>query len=178
MRKLLAIFFLLTLSTYAFGQDNVKIGYIDMQKALNESEAGKKAKAELEQMVKEKQVKIDEKVATRDKLVAELEKQSVVLSDEALRQKQDELDLLTREIERMASDARIELEKNQRELELDIVKDLDEIITKIGKEGGYMLILPADVILFSVEGIDITDLVIVKLNERFKSKSKKGSRKR
>jgi outer membrane protein len=156
----------------------MKIGYIDMQKALNESEAGKKAKTELEQMVKERQVKIDAKVALRDKLVAELEKQSVVLSEDALRQKQDELDLLTREIERMASDARVELEKSQRELELDIVKDLEGIITKIGKEGEYIIILPAEIILFSVEGIDMTDLVIQKLNERFKSKSKKGSRKR
>jgi outer membrane protein len=156
----------------------VKIGYIDMQKALNESDAGKKAKAELEQMIKERQVKIDEKVALRDKLLAELEKQSVVLSEEAMRQKQDELDLLSREIERMASDARMELEKSQRELELDIVKDLDGIITKIGKESGYMLILPSDVILFSVEGIDMTDLVVQKLNERFKSKSKEGSKKR
>jgi outer membrane protein len=178
MRKLLTIFFLLALSTYAFGQDSVKIGFIDMQRAINEADAGKKAKAELEGMIKERQVKIDEKMALRDKLVAELEKQAVVLSEEALRQKQDELDLLTREIERMATDARMELEKSQRELELDIVKDLDDIITQIGKEGGYMLILPADVILFSIEGIEITDLVIEELDKRFKSKSKAGSRKR
>lgn len=176
MRKLLTLVFVLVLSTYAFAQDGVKIGFIDMQKALNESEAGKVAKKELEKMVKERQVKIDEKIALRDKLVAEIEKQSVVLSEEARRQKQDELEKIAREIERMVADSNAELQKQQRELEIEIVKDLDAIITGIGKEGNYTIILPADIILYSAEGTDITDLVIKKHNELYKSKGKKGKK--
>ena len=67
MKKLtlLAVAMLLVFSTYAFAAEIVKIGYIDMQDALNESLAGKDAKAALEKMVKERQVKIDEKIALR-----------------------------------------------------------------------------------------------------------------
>ncbi len=179
MRKLLTFVFVLALSTYAFAQDGVKIGYIDMQRALNESEAGKKAKADLEKMIKERGSKIEEKVAVRDKLVSEIEKQSVVLSAEAKRQKEDELDKLTREIERMVSESNAELKKEQRNIETEIVKDLDAIIKEIGKEGNYTMILPAEVILYSEEGADITDQVISKHNEIFKAKgqTKKGSKK-
>ncbi len=177
MRKLFTLVFVLAFAACAFAQDGVKIGFIDMQQALNESEAGKVAKKELEDMVRERQVKIDEKIALRDKLVAEIEKQSVVLSDEARRQKQDELEKLSREIERMVTDSNTELQKQQRELELEIVRDLDSIITEIGKEGKYTIIVPADIILYSAEGIDITDLVIEKHNKLYKSKGKKGSSK-
>jgi outer membrane protein len=143
MRKLMVVVFLLALSSYAFAADSVKIGFIDMQQSLNESMAGKDAKVALETMVKDRQVKIDEKIALRDKLVAEIEKQSVVLSDDAKRQKEDELDKLSRELERLVSDSNTELQKQQRELELEIIKDLDGILKEIGEEGKYTVILPA-----------------------------------
>jgi len=177
MKRLLTVVFVLALSTYAFAEDAVKIGFVDMQAAANESEAGKAAKKELEKMIKDKQQKTDEKMAVRDKLVAEIEKQSVVLSDEARRQKQDELDKLTREIDRMVSDFNAELQKQQRELEIGIAKELDAIITEIGKEGKYTIIVLDDVVLYSAEGVDITDLVIQRHNERHKAKAKAGASK-
>jgi outer membrane protein len=178
MRKILIAVFVLALSTYAFAADSVKIGYIDMQQALNESDSGKEAKADLEKMVKARQVKIDEKIAMRDKLMAEIEKQSVVLSEDAKRQKQDELEQLGRDVERLVSDSNAELQKQPREMELEIIKDLDVILKELGEDGKYTIILPAEVILYSAEGIDITDTVIKKLNEMYKRRSKKGSGKK
>jgi len=175
MRKLtlFAVVLLLAFTTYAYAADSVKIGYIDMQGALNESLAGKDAKAALEKLVKERQDKIDEKIALRDKLTADLEKQSVVLSDDAKRQKEDELDKLNRELDRMVSDSNTELQKQQREMEIGIIKDLDTILKDIGKKGNYTVILPAEVVLYSVEGIDVTDEAIKKLDEIYKKKNKK-----
>ncbi len=175
MRRILTVIFVLAIATCAFAQDGVKIGFIDMQQALNESEAGKVAKKELEDAVKERQGEINEKMAMREKLVAELEKQSVVLSEEARKQKQSELDKLTREIERLVEDSNTDLQKRQREFEVEIVKDLDSIISEIGKEGDYDLILPAEIILYSGEGLDITDQVIEKHDELYKAKSGKSS---
>jgi outer membrane protein len=180
MRKFLVIFFVLVFSTYAFGQEKVKVGFIDMQRAINDSEAGKTAKKDLEGMIKERQGKIDGKIALRDKLLAEVEKQAVVLSEEARAQKEGELEKLVREIERMIADSNTELQQSQRELEVEIFKELQEIIDGVGKEGGYTIILPFDIVLYSPAGNDITDLIIEKHNALFKSKkgSKKKSRKR
>ena len=180
MRKFLVIFFVLACSTYAFGQEKVKVGFIDMQRAVNDSEAGKTAKKDLENMIKERQGKIDGKIALRDKLLAEVEKQAVVLSEEARMQKEGELEKLVRDIERIITDSNADLQKSQRELEVEIFKELQEIIDRVGKEGGYTIILPSDIVLYSPDGNDITDLIIEKHNALFKSKkgSKKKSRKR
>ncbi|MGD2080745.1 MAG: OmpH family outer membrane protein [Nitrospirota bacterium] len=174
MRKILTVVFVLALSASAFAQDGMKIGFVDMQRALNESEAGKVARVELEEAVKERQGVISEKMAMRDKLVAELEKQSVVLSEEARKQKQAELATLSREVERMVEESNAELQKRQRELETEIVRDLDSIITTIGKQGGYTLILPAEIILYSVEGLEITGQVIDRHNALYKAKQGEG----
>lgn len=180
MKKFLVIFFVLVFSTYAFGQETVKVGFIDMQRAINDSEAGKTAKKDLENMIKERQGKIDGKIALRDKLLAEVEKQAVVLSEEAMMQKEDELEKLVRETERMIADSNIDLQKSQRELEVEIFKELQEIIDRVGKEGGYTVLLPSDIVLYSPDSNDITDLIIEKHNALFKSKkgSKKKSRKK
>lgn len=174
MRRILTMIFVLALATSAFAQDGVKIGYVDMQAALNKSEAGKVAKKELEDAVKERQDKVSEKMAIRDKLVAELDKQSVVLSEDARKQKQAELEKLSREIQRMVEDSNTDLQKRQRELEAEIVRDLDSIITTIGKQGSYTLILPAEVILYSKDGLDITNQVIERHNALYKAKQGEG----
>ncbi len=179
MRKILTMIFILALSAHAYGQEAekpVKIGFIDMQRALNESEAGKNAKAELEKMFRDKQKAIDERIAQREKLVAELEKQAVVLSEEARRQKQDALDKLTRDLERMISDTNAELQKSQRELEIGIFRDLDKIIRDIGESGGYTVILPSEALLYSTEGIDLTDSIIAKHDELYRQKPGKGEK--
>ena len=46
---------LLTIPVASFAADAVKFGAIDVQKILNESEAGKKAKSDLESLIKSKQ---------------------------------------------------------------------------------------------------------------------------
>jgi len=56
----------------ASGADVVKIGYVDLRVALNESEAGKKAKIELESLIKTKQSSIEEKGKSIEKLKGDL----------------------------------------------------------------------------------------------------------
>ncbi len=70
---------LLTAAT-AIAEDTLKIGFIDLQRALLESEAGKKAKIDLESLEKSKKAVIDEKVKSINKVEEELGKQSSVLS--------------------------------------------------------------------------------------------------
>jgi outer membrane protein len=141
-----------------------KIGYVDLQRALNESTAGKEAKAELEAVVKKMQEEIDKKMAEREKLKTELEKQSLALSAEARRQKADHLEKLQKEIERMISDSNAEMQKRQRDKEVAIIKDLKVVIDDIGKTDGYTIILPAEAILYSSEGTDLTGTVIERYN--------------
>jgi len=148
----------------------LKVGFVDLQKALNESEAGKQAKTELEAMVKERQAIISEKAKARDKLKDELSKQSSALSEKAKRAKAEELQKLEREVEDLISESNEELQKKQREKENQILSKIEEIISKIGKEEGYAVILPLDVILYAPKDTELTERVIKIYNESLSEK--------
>ena len=73
----------------AYAAETMKIGYVDIRAALNESDTGKKAKIDLESLIKTKQTVIDEKGKAIEKLKADVEKQASVLSAEAKKAKED-----------------------------------------------------------------------------------------
>lgn len=175
MKRLVLILAVMVLSAAtAFGAQaaktgaqgaNVKIGYVDLQRALNDSDAGKAAKAELQNTMKGLQATIDQKVAQREKLKEELDKQALVLSPEARKEKQDQIDKLTKETQDLISSSNTEMQKKQRLKEIVILKKIKTVIDEIGSKENYLVILPADVILYSRNGIELTDEVISRVNQ-------------
>lgn len=151
----------------AYGADIAKIGYVDLRVTLIESEAGKKAKTEMEVMIKTKQSAIEEKGKAIEKLKGEVEKQATMLSPEAKKSKEDEVDRMMRDFQRLTQDAQAEVKKRQDELTGAILKGIKEVIDKIGQEEGYSLILEnfEGMILYAKKDLDITDKVIRLYNE-------------
>ncbi len=172
MKKILyfAVLIVLLAGQSAYAND-IKIGFVDLLRALNESDAGKKAKADLEFLVKSKQITIDEKGKALEKLRSELEKQSSVLSKKARNDKEDELEISIKEYQRLVSDSQNEIKKKESEFTDEIIKQLREVIQEIGKEEGYTIILEKamGIVLYSEKEIDLTDTVIKRYN---KSKAK------
>jgi outer membrane protein len=160
MRNMLVVFFVLLAGSYAYAEEAVKIGHIDLQRALNESAVGKKAKGELEEMVKLRQAVIGEKVRLKEEKTRELEKQGFALSEDVVMQKEDELKKMDRDIKRMIDDSNVEVQKVQRERERRILKELEVLIAKLGDERGFTIIFPSDVVLYSVDAADLTGDVI------------------
>jgi outer membrane protein len=101
-----------------------------------------------------------------------MEKQASVLSAEARKKKEDELEKLLREYQRIVQDSQAEVKKKEGELTEAIIKESREIIGKIGEEEGYTLIIEKGMVLYSNKGIDITDSVLKKYDES-KAKAKK-----
>jgi outer membrane protein len=173
MKKILLFFVIFgMLAGHAYAE-NVKIGVVDLMKALNASDTGKKAKSELESLVKEKQAVLDRKGKEIEKLKSDLDKQVSVLSAEAKKSREDDLQKMLREYQRLVQDSQNEVKKREGELTGDILKEIRAVIDKIGEERGYTVILEdaEGVVLFSKKEIDITPLVIKRYNE---SKAKAG----
>ena len=152
-------------SGIASAADSIKIGYVDMQKLIDQSDETKKVRSTLESLKASKEKELEKMVTTAKKLEEDLKKQINILSDDAKKTKVDELEKMDRDIRRFVSDSEAELTKKQREMENSILTELVGIIQKLGQEGDYTLILPATVILYSSKGIDITDTVMKKYNE-------------
>ena len=68
-----------------------KIGYVDMQKAIQETSVGKKAKKDLEKEVNAKKAEFQKREADLKKMDEDLRKKSAALSDEARGAKMQEL---------------------------------------------------------------------------------------
>jgi outer membrane protein len=171
MRKLLVLFFIFTLGSYAYAVDT-KIAFVDLQRVFNDCEAGKATKAAWEDMVLQRQSVVEMKQKEKERLQAEFNKQSMMLSDDARRQKLDQMDKLQRDIQRMIDDFDTEMQQFQRDKEIAMINDLDAIIGTIGDENKFSIILRAEIVIYSAEGIDITDLVIEKYDAAFKKSLK------
>ena len=152
---------------------DVKVGVVDLMKVLNESDSGKKAKSNLETLIKSKQSVLDEKGKEIEKLKADLEKQSSVLSADAKKSKEEDLEKLLREYQRLVGDSQSEVKKKESEFTGGILKEIRAIVDKMGEDGGYTIIFEnADgLVLFSKKDINLTEVVIKKYNES-KAKSK------
>ena len=154
--------------------ENIKIGSVDLVKALNESDAGKKAKTDLEFLIKTKQSSLDEKGKAIEKTKSEIDKQASVLSADARKSKEEELERMIRDYQRLVTDSQNEVKKKEGEFTLDIIKELRQIIEKIGGDEGFTIILEGGEgqIIYAKKEIDLTDTVIKKHNE-LKTKPKK-----
>jgi outer membrane protein len=175
MKKVILLFFLIIFTPcISFAVDSIKIGCIDFQKVLNESDIGKKAKSDLESLVRSKQSVIDEKGRIIDKMKSDLEKQASVLSEDAKKSKEEELEKLAREYQRLVQDSQTEVKKKELELTDGIIKEIREVVENIGEEEGYTLIMEkgGGIVLYCRKDNDITDAVMKKYNQS-KTKTKK-----
>ncbi len=167
------LFFGAGISSKAFATEGLKIGIVDLFRALNESDEGKKATSELESLIKSKQTLLEEKGKKIETMKGELEKQSAVLSAEAKKAKEEEIERLIRDYQRLMSDSQSEVKKKEAELTDKILKELRQLINTMSQEQGYTLILERaeGLILYADKSIDITDALIKRYNES-KAKTK------
>ncbi len=173
MRKIVLLLFIISVLPVSLqAADSFKFGSVDLQKALDESETGKKAKSDLESLRASKQSLIDEKGKAVDKMKGDIEKQASVLSAEARKTKEEELEKLVREYQRIVQDSQAELKKKEADLTNTIIREIVEIIEKIGTEEGYTFIIEKGTVPYSNKGIDITDTIIKKHNESKTSQKK------
>ncbi len=171
MKKI--IFFMVVLSLFAFNTHGaeLKIGYVDLNRALNESDQGKEAINALEKMVKARQVIIDEKGREIEKVNEEILKLSSVLTPEGKREKEEQRKKLLRNYKRMVKDSQEEVQKKQVELMQKILTDLRKIVTRIGEKEGYIAVFEvADSgILYMPSKLDLTEEVIKRFNKSTKT---------
>jgi len=151
-------------ATSAFAAD-VKLGYIDMQRALNSSEAGKEAKEQLAARVKKYQDEINSKQEEIKKLKDDLEKQGMLLSESARASKEKDYQQRLKEFQRFTKDAQEELQGKDEEFTRKILEGMEKIIQEFGRKNGYTFIfVKNEGMLFADDKSDVTEEVLKLLN--------------
>ena len=171
MKKIaiIAVIILVFSAVSAWSAD-LKIAYVDVMKALNDSVKGLEAKKTLEQMVNARQASIDNIEGELKKLQAEIEKQASVLTPEAKKEKEENISRLKREYQRTLQDSEEEVKKKESEYTQGILRELQAIIKKVGDEEGYTVIFDARDMIYFSKKLDITEKVIKAYNESYKAK--------
>ena len=164
----------LLIASVALAEGALKIGYVDLQRALNESESGKKAKEDFKVQVDKLQAQLKRQKDEIDSLKDQLEKKSVVMKEEERANLEDEYRRKLRDFERNYKDSQADLQKKDNELTGAIIKDLQDIIREYGEREGYTLILEAtsSAVLYGTKSADLTDEVMRQYNSARPSKKK------
>lgn len=163
------VLFLTLLCIPAVGaQDRVKIGFIDIQRAISDSNAGKRAKERFQAQVKKAEAELLKEKTELERLKADLDKKGPLMKEEERRNLEADLQRRYVNYQRTMTDQQQELRQKEGALTGDILKELEKIVNEIGKSDKFTLILERNQILYSDQGIDVTNKVIEVFNSRNK----------
>lgn len=168
MKYWLVLFLTLLYVPAVEAQDRVKIGFIDIQRAISDSNAGKRAKERFQAQVKKAEADLLKEKTELERLKADLDKKGPLMKEEERRNLEVDLQRRYVNYQRTMTDQQQELRQKEGALTGDILKELEKIVNEIGKSDKFTLILERNQILYSDQGIDVTNKVIEVFNSRNK----------
>jgi len=147
--------------------EEAKIGTVDMQKALQSVDAGKKAKSQLETEFNKKKQELQKEEASIKKMHEDFQKQSLVMTDQARTKKEAEIRERFMKFQEVTARSQQEIQKKEQELTEPIIGKLRGVIQDLAKKKGYSVVLEKNenTVLFSQDKDDLTQEVVDTFNK-------------
>lgn len=166
---LIAVFFLFLFSTVSFGADVAKIGVFDFGRILEISSAGKAAKVELTEKGQKMANDLKKKEAQLKELKKRLEQETLVMDEQMRAQKGREFRIRVNDLKELQRAYSNQARQMQEIATRRVGKEVEKLITEIGKTEGYLLILEKRKggVWYHPKPIDITDRLIKEFNEKY-----------
>jgi outer membrane protein len=167
MRRTLFAASLLAVSASAFAAPAQKIGYVDVQRAIQETEEGKAARTRLKGEFETRRAQIDKKSQDLEKMQQEYDKQQAVLSDDAKKKKQEEFQKLLLETRKGASELQEDLAGKEQQAMASILQKLNNVVAEIAERESLAFVMDKASLLYGPQAADITNEVVRRYNDRF-----------
>ncbi len=145
-------------------QAGQKVGVVDTQRAVMQTEDGLRAQATLKKLFDNKQQELNRRQAELQKQKEDIDKQAKVLSKEAYSKRVEDLNKQLMELQSVFVDYNKELEKKQKELTEPIFEKIMGIVKRIATTEGYDLIVDRTTVAYVRTDLDLTDKVIQMYN--------------
>ena len=168
------ILFFLTSLAGAQMQGNFKLGYVDIQKALNICLAGKDAAEKLNKELEKAKTKYESQAEELKREKDTLERQGPLLEEMVLQDKMRDFRAKYREWERFRQDTENDIKQQHNQMVDKISKEIIDIADQMGKEYGYTLIVERSLVPYIDPSLDITEEVTKRHDAQF-SKKKPGN---
>jgi outer membrane protein len=154
--------------SFASAQERMKIGYIDVQRVIAESQSGKQAKERFQVQVKKAEADVQKERQDLERLKSDLDKKGPLLKEEERRSMEADLQKRSVILQRTMNDYQQDLRQKESEIMSEILKEVEQIVNEVGKAEKFTLIFERSQIIYSDQGIDITSKVIETYNSRVK----------
>jgi outer membrane protein len=150
----------------------LKIGYVNIQRAVGESKSGKAANEKFTVEAGRIRDDIMKEKESIESAAEMLQKQSAMLTEDVRRSKELDMGRRQRDFERMVEDQKAELQLKEAQLTGEILEQLIPIVRNYGKKHGFSIIFERSerVLLYANQSLDLTDKIIAILDAKAQKK--------
>lgn len=174
-RALLSLFALCAFvlpSASALAVDGGKIGYVNLQRALNEVEEGRAAKAKLKSQFDQSQTRLDKEQKALQARKEELDKKRLAMDEATLRKNMEELDADLKRVAGLYAQLQKELSEAEQKATKEIFAKMQQVVGQIAEAEGFTYVFEANEsgIVYAPASLDLTNDLVRKYNATYKTK--------
>ena len=159
---------MMVFSLSAAAQNQFKFGVVDTQKVFEGYKRAKTADEVLKTAEDKLRGQLEDVRAEIQTMEERLTKQKLFLDDPQTESIENDIRLKKQEYQRELQIGQESILAKQKELVEPILKEIETLITEIGKNGGYNLILEKRLVTLYVDpNYDLTESVLQTLNEQY-----------
>jgi len=170
MKKIITmfVFILLIPATQALASPALKLGAVDLQRAVKECREGIAARADLQRKIEQLNAELKVLQVDYQRMSSELEKDGGKLSADRRAEKEGALQKKGREFQNRQREAQEDIKQMESDYLKRLVSRLGVIMARIGDEGKFTAILDRNNGVFYVgKEIDITSTLIQRADDEF-----------
>jgi outer membrane protein len=160
------------------GAAEFKLAYVDVQRAIGETDEGKAARTRLEAARDAKQKEIDKEQEVLRKEKETFEKQVATMTEATRTEKGTALQKKIYDLQQKFEKGRAELSEQEREAFLGkggIVEKMQVVIASIAQRDGFTVILDRAATVYAAPSLDVTNEAIRLYNEKYKAPASASS---
>lgn len=178
MRRILVSFLLPAVLLAAPAVRAQKIGFVDVQRAVQEVEEGKSARDRLKKELDDRRGQLDKKKVELERMKADFDKQAPVLSEEAKKKKMEELQSAFMSAQGQAQQMQEELQGKEQEAMTSISRRMIQIVGEVSDKEKFDFVFDKAVLLYAPPAQDMTNEVVRRYNEKFGGAAPKAPEKK
>ncbi|MFO7831761.1 MAG: OmpH family outer membrane protein [Desulfuromonadaceae bacterium] len=146
----------------------VKLGFVDLQKALSASQAGQAAKQKMETEIADIEDQVKQRQADLQALQDSLKKQMGMLSDDAKEEKEVEFEQRVRDYQRYVKDKQDEMKSSEERYTQQILRDLGQQVVTLSEKEGVSMMMEKSQLVYAAPALDYTDKLIEMYDKEYK----------
>lgn len=142
-----------------------KIAVVDFQRAVTETEEGKKAQSRIDTMLESRRAEVAKMQTDFEQAVKDLQSRAMILAPEAMQAEEQKLMQQQAVLQQKAMQYETELGQTYQVLLSELDQKMRSLAITIAKEKSYDLLLDAGAVVYrSGDTVDITDELVSKYN--------------